>query len=91
MEVEKNLLENQIVNIVGRKKIELTGAIEVLSSTEKEVIVKLEGSYMRIVGEKLKILKLIPNEKSLAISGEINGLSYMSKLSKKSFLGKVFK
>lgn len=91
MEDEKKLITNQTVNIVGRKIIELTGALEVLSSTEKEVFVKLEGSYMQILGEKLTILKLIPDEKILSVSGTINGVNYQNKPSKKSFFGRVFK
>jgi len=91
MEDEKKLISNQIVNIIGRKNIELNGALEVLSSTEKEVFVKLEGSYMQILGEKLTILKLIPEEKTLSVSGTINGINYVNKPSKKTFFGKVFK
>lgn len=84
-------LKNQYVNIFNREKIEINGVIEVLSSTEKEVIAKLEDSYLQIIGEHLKITKLIPDNKLLSVGGLINGLSYMTKNTKKTFLKKVFK
>lgn len=87
----KETMVCQSVNIFDRKKIEIVGAVEVISSTEKEVHIKLQDSFMQVFGEKLTILKLIPEEKLLSISGVINGINYPSKLTKKSLLGKVFK
>lgn len=79
------------LTIFEREKIELTQAVEIISSTEKEIFVRLEKDILQIVGEKLKINKLIPEEKILSISGKINGLSYTSRLTKKSLFKKVFK
>lgn len=79
------------LTIFEREKIELTQAVEIISSTEKEIFVRLEKDILQIVGEKLKINKLIPEEKVLSISGKINGLNYTSRLTKKSLLKKVFK
>lgn len=91
MDIQKNLLSGQVVNIIDRKKIEIIGATEVMSSTGGEIVIKLDGSYMKILGENLTILKLVPEEKFLSVSGVINGLTYMSKPSAKSFFKKVFK
>lgn len=79
------------LTIFEREKIELTQAVEIISSTEKEIFVRLEKDVLQIVGEKLKINKLIPEEKILSISGKINGLNYTSRLTKKSLFKKVFK
>ncbi len=79
------------VNIFNRERLELIGATEVLSSTDKEVIVKLFDSFAVISGTNLTILKLVPEEQLLQVSGNILGIKYVSKLNKKSFLGKVFK
>ncbi len=90
-EKEKLLAVPKVINIFDRQKIEIAGAIEVVSSTEKEVYVKLEDGFMQILGAGLKILKLIPEEQILSLAGQINGLNFLAKLTKKSIFGKVFK
>lgn len=82
---------NHLVTIYEREKLEITQAIEIISSTDKEIYVKLEDEIMQILGESLKINKLVPENKILSISGKINGLNYISKPSKKSIFKKVFK
>ena len=82
---------NQKVEIINRKTINIVGVDEVVSSTDKEVFVKIEKETAQILGDGLKIVKLLPEEKMLIVSGKINGIVYSSKQSKKSFLGKVFK
>ena len=86
-----DLKEPRIINIFDRNKIEITGAKEVVSSTEKEVYVKLSDGFMHICGSQLTIVKLVPEEEFLMISGQIGGLNFVSKLTKKSLFGKVFK
>ena len=79
------------VSLIGREKIEVKGVVEVLSSTDKDVLAKLEKEYIQISGSGLTITKLMPNEKLLEVIGQIVGFEYISKLNKKSFFGKVFK
>lgn len=81
----------ELINLYNRNKLDVSGAIEVLSSTEKEVVVKLENEFMAIKGNKLTISKLIPDHKLLTVLGEIKGIEYITKLNKKSFIKKVFK
>ena len=87
----KNLLKNHTVNISGRDKIEICGVGEVVSSTEKEIIAKLQDSYIVVSGSGLSILKLSPEEMILVAAGNISGLKYENKVTKKSLLKKVFK
>jgi hypothetical protein len=87
----KSITKNHAVNIQNRDKIEVTGAVEVLSSTDKEIVAKLQDSYIFILGTGLSITKLAPEETLLCASGSINGLKYENRLTKKSFFGKVFK
>lgn len=82
---------NQILTIFAREKLEVTSAVEILSSTEKEIFVKLENDVLQILGEGMKINKLVPENKSLSVSGKINGLNFISKMAKKSLFKKVFK
>lgn len=84
-------ISNHNLTIFGREKLELTGAIEIISSTEKEIYVRLEKEVLLILGENLKINKLIPENKEMSVAGKINGLNYISKIAKKSILKRVFK
>ena len=47
------------LTIYNREKIEVEDAYEILSSTEKEIYVKLSNEILQIVGEDMKINKLI--------------------------------
>lgn len=90
-EKNKGILEPRHIQIYDRQKIEVLGAKEIISSTEKEVFVKLGDGNMRIDGVGLTILKLVPEEEILIISGQINGINFQTKMTKKSILGRVFK
>ena len=87
----KASFEPKLINIFDRQKIEVVGVHEIISSTEKEIYIKIFGGVMVIFGEGLTILKLLPEEESLIVSGQINGINFQSKMSKKSLFGKVFK
>ena len=88
---EKQILGPKIINIFDRQKIEVQGAIEIISSTEKEIYVKLLNGIMLILGEGLTIQNLLPEEEMLVVSGKIDGVNFKSKQTKKSLFGKVFK
>ncbi len=79
------------LSIFDREKIEVSDAQEILSSTDKEIYVRLSGEILQIIGENMKINKLIPDEKSLSVNGKIKGVNYIAKLTKKSIFKKVFK
>jgi len=91
MENIKNEINVDMVNMYNREKMEVTGVMEVLSSTESEVIARVCDYVMVVIGKSLRVSKLVPEEKFLCIVGQINGIKYESKASKKSFFGKVFK
>ena len=82
---------NHCLTICGRERIEVTDVLEILSSTDKEIYVRLSNEILQIIGDNMKINKLSPEDKTLCVNGKINGLNYISKLAKKSFLKKVFK
>lgn len=88
----KNLIKSKhTLNISNRDKIEITGATEVVSSTEKEIIAKLSDSFIFVFGTELRVSKLSPEDTLLIASGNISGIKYENRLTKKSFFGKVFK
>ena len=50
----------QYVNILNRERIDISGVLEVISSTDKEIYVRLDDSVGVVVGEKMTITKLVP-------------------------------
>jgi len=87
----KSNSQQENLNLFNRERLEAVGILEIVSSGEKEIIAKLENSYMQILGENLTVLKLIPENKILGVSGKIKGINYLEKHTKKSLLRKVFK
>ena len=60
---KSKILGPKTVNIFDRQKIEVVGALEIISSTEKEIYIKLASGIMVILGEMLTILKLCQKKK----------------------------
>lgn len=88
---EKSLAKSHLVNIYNREKMDITGVTEVISSTEKEIFARLQNVVMTIQGSDLRVVKLIPEEEFLSVTGKIDALRYDTKINKKSFMSKVFK
>ena len=78
-------------SIINREKIEITGAVEVLSSTDTNIVARICDYVMEIYGSGLRVAKLVPENGELIVTGKINDVKYDSKINKKTFLGKVFK
>lgn len=88
---QKDLKKIHTVEIFNREKIDMTTAKEVVSCTDKEVIVKLDDGAIVICGSGMTIAKLVPEEGLLSVTGKISGVRYENKLNKKSFIGRIFK
>ena len=88
---ENLVVKNHIINLYNREKLDITGITEVLSSTEREIITKVQNVMLVIFGSDLRVVKLVPEDTFLTVTGKIDGLKYETKLNKKSFMSKVFK
>jgi len=91
MEDQKNKINNQLVELYDRQKLKIVGAVEVVNSSDSDVLIKMENSYMFINGEGMTIIKLDPENRLLEVKGKINLISYQNKLQRKSFFKRVFK
>lgn len=93
----KNQTRNDIIqNIVleNRRKLSISGVIDVLSFDDQIVILETDLGMLTIKGEDLRINKLSIDTTEVVIEGDINNLSYSEKEDKKSsgsLLGKIFK
>ena len=59
-----------------RKKLTMTGALEVVSFEESFVVLKTALGVLTVVGEDLQLKQLNPEGGNVAVEGEIRGLEY---------------
>lgn len=96
-EYTKNGLKNDTIqNIIleNRRKLSISGVLDVLSFDDQIVILETELGMLTIKGEDLRINKLSIDTTEVVIEGTINNLNYSEKQDKKSsggFIGKIFK
>ncbi|MBQ8451817.1 MAG: hypothetical protein IJ538_03470 [Clostridia bacterium] len=83
--------EVEKISISAREYFEINSAVEILSATEKEIVIKLLNGFVYVTGTELKISKLIPEEKFVSLTGKILGLKFQTKRAKTSFFGRIFK
>lgn len=92
-----NLNENakSSLSLENRKKLLLTGVLEVLSFNEDEISLNSTLGALNIKGKNLKLNKLDVQNGDVIISGYVNSIVYSSKQAKKKknhkILKKVFK
>lgn len=97
METKKAVSEkenkNSTLSLINRKKLSMSGILEVISFKDIEIILKTSLGEMIIKGDDLKMNKLDVQNGDIVIVGEINSLLYTGRDSsdKESILRKLFK
>lgn len=89
---KSNIIQNLILE--SREKLNVSGALDVLSFDDQIVIVETHLGMLTIKGEDLRINKLNIESEEVIIEGNIASMAYSDKgLDKKdnSFLSKIFK
>ncbi|MGL5244163.1 MAG: sporulation protein YabP [Sarcina sp.] len=81
------------LSLDDRRKLSLTGVLEVISFNEEKINVNTKLGPLTIKGEGLKMNKLDVQNGEVIISGYIYSLNYTGKQakSKKRFLAKLFR
>lgn len=74
-----------------RKKLTLTGATKMISSTNTQAVVEVGGSNLVITGTNIEVTKLNLENKEVIFSGNIVGLKYIQKTEKTPLLKRLFK
>ncbi|NLY98532.1 MAG: sporulation protein YabP [Clostridiaceae bacterium] len=67
----------------NRKKVDMTGVVDVDHFNEDYILLSTELGYMEIRGSSLRIVKLDVENKKLTIEGDITALVYDDKSVKK--------
>lgn len=64
------------LSLTERKKLTMTGALEVVSFDETLVVLKTALGVLTVQGSGLQLKQLSPEGGSVAVEGEISALSY---------------
>ena len=89
---KSNIIQNLILE--SREKLNISGALDVLSFDDQIVIVQTHLGLLTVKGEDLRISKLNIDSEEVIVDGTISTMSYSDKnIEKKdnSFLSKIFK
>lgn len=87
--MEKHM-EHRII-LEERRKLEITGVVEVESFDENEILLKTQENVLKIVGNGLKIGVLSVEGGELEVEGEVESLEYEDgKPAKSGFFGRFF-
>ena len=90
--ISTNVIQNIVLE--NRKKLNISGVLDVLSFDDQIVILETELGLLTVKGEDLHINKLSIDTSEVIIERQISSLTYSNKeLEKKSsnLLGKIFK
>lgn len=74
--------QEQRLQMLNRKKIELTGVMEVISFDTQEVVLDTVEGQLRLEGEDLHDKKLVLERGEVEIQGKVRELAYKSLRSK---------
>ncbi|MBE6048734.1 MAG: sporulation protein YabP [Clostridium sp.] len=85
-ETKKNNL-----SLENRKKLTLTGVIEVINFDEETILLDTSLGKLTIKGEKLKVDKLDVQNGEVIIKGVISSLIYSKKKNKENLIKRIFK
>lgn len=85
---EKNI-DNELVILTNRKNIKLEGIVEIISTSETSIILKLKDTTLAILGENINISKLDISTGTLEANGKFNDIKYGIKSG--NFFKRLFK
>ena len=89
---KSNIIQNLILE--SREKLNISGALDVLSFDDQIVIVETHLGMLTVKGEDLRINKLNIDSEEVIVEGNVSSLCYSDKSFEKkdnSFFSKIFK
>jgi sporulation protein YabP len=86
----KNIEKPNSIVLNNRSSIILTGISEIISSNDKQLLLKTNNSHLTISGSEINITKLIVDTGDLEATGVFDSIVY-SGGTKKNFFQRLFK
>ncbi|MFR5322673.1 MAG: sporulation protein YabP [Eubacterium sp.] len=81
--------QEQRLQMLNRKKIELTGVMEVISFDTQEVVLDTVEGQLRLEGEDLHVKKLVLERGEVEIQGKVRELAYKEPKIKSTSGGRI--
>lgn len=81
--------QEQRLQMLNRKKIELTGVTEVVSFDTQEVVLDTVEGQLRLEGEDLHVKKLVLERGEVEIQGKVRELAYKESKIKSTSGGRI--
>jgi hypothetical protein len=81
--------QEQRLQMLNRKKIELTGVTEVISFDTQEVVLDTVEGQLRLEGEDLHVKKLVLERGEVEIQGKVRELAYKEPKIKSTSGGRI--
>lgn len=76
VEISKSDSEHSIC-VIARREAKLSGVIRLVSFDENYVVLSTAQGEVEISGQNMQVDSFDPNDGSVFISGEINGINYI--------------
>ena len=73
-EIKSNV--RHLVRLSERKRLEIDGALGILSFDQNCLVIELDECVMVVEGDSLKVDNMLKDERKLSVSGEITALFY---------------
>lgn len=93
--MDSKITNNHLVNISGRKSINITEVKKIENFDENEFLIETTMGFILIKGSNLEIIKLDTFEGNLSIKGKMDSLNYLESPNKKkkndTILNRLFK
>lgn len=87
---QKTIEKQSKVILTNQSAISVSGISKVLSSTETNISVVINGQVMNIEGEKLSVSKLDVQNGFLDAEGHITAIKYSKSKQKENFFKRIF-
>ena len=85
------MLKENILRLVNRNDLSITGVEKVISFSPNEVNLMALDCEIKIIGKELQTIKLDEENGDLVLSGVIDSIKWRNKKEKQSLLKRIFK
>ncbi len=85
------MLKENILRLVNRNDLSITGVEKVISFSPNEVNLMALDCEIKIIGKELQTIKLDEENGDLVLSGVIDSIKWSNKKEKQSLLKRIFK
>lgn len=91
MEKEKEIKKEQIINLINKQNLSISGTKKIISLNPNLIQLDTVFGGIIISGEKLELIKLDNDLNKAEIVGNVKSIKYVEGKSKEPFFRKIFK